>query len=113
MSDTFTIKQNDTRPKIRVQLAETGEGALDLTTAEKVYFLMRAKADADPTSPKVKGECAFVNKSEGKVEYTWEEGDTDTIGEFKAEWEIHYEDGGIETVPNDGYVIVNVEDDLG
>ena len=109
----FTIKQNDTRPVYVTTLqdnVDTTPVAIDLTNATGVKFKMRTHGSTG--IPKVNQPMAFVNRANGQVSYTWTTGDTDTVGTYDVEFEITWNDGGIETVPNDSYKTVNVVDDL-
>lgn len=103
----FKIKRNDRRPRFRVQLTANGV-PVDLTNADSVRFLMKTK-----TTLKVDESADFVNKPEGIVEYTWQEGDTDTSGAYRVEIEVTWDDGAPQTFPSGGYFIVAVIDDLG
>jgi hypothetical protein len=46
------------------------------------------------------------------VRYDWSADDTDTIGSYQAEFEVTYADASIETFPNDGYIRVEIIDDI-
>lgn len=111
----FEIKQNDTRPRFRVPLkqdfGEETEAAIDLTDATSVVFHMRAVSGG---AVKVEdGACTIEgDPTLGIVQYEWQAGDTDTAGEFEAEVEILWDDGGVETVPNNEYWAVTVFDDV-
>lgn len=112
----FIIKQNDTRPNLVAVLQDgvgTGASPIDLTTAKAVRFIMRGKNKKDNDGPKTKRECDITDPSKGVVTYVWMAADTDTVSEFNGEFEIEWEDGGIETVPNNGYFAINIVDDLG
>lgn len=113
----FYIKQNDTKPTLIAALTETPSGgeakAIDLTTAAKVNLVVREKGATDPTAPKLKKECAVLDQKGGEIEYAWEAEDTNTSGEFYFEFEIEWEDGSIESIPRQGYYLLDVEDDLG
>jgi hypothetical protein len=115
MAEPFIIKQNDTRPRFVVPLMEQvgteDEAPIDLTDATSVKFLMREKGDSGP--PKVDDSADISDALTGEVTYTWATGDTDTVGEFEAEVEITWDDGGIETVPNASYWDITILDDLG
>lgn len=113
----FKIKRHDTRPRYVVPLVdnfeEVGEEPIDLTTLEKVYFIMRRKGE-EVGEPDVKALAEVLGEPKlGVVQYTWVEGDTSELGTFYAEFELHWGDGGVETVPNDGFFEVVVETDLG
>jgi hypothetical protein len=105
----FTIKQGDTRPKLVAVLSESGT-PIDLTTATSVKLLMRVTGSVG--AAKVDAAATITSAAAGEVTYTWLAADTDTAGTYDAEWEITWSDGGIETVPNDGYFTVVVGDDI-
>jgi hypothetical protein len=113
MAEIFHIKQHDTRPIMRATLTFPEDPEKNLTKATKVQLVMRRKGASDPTAPKVKSDAVIVDKPSSIVEYEWEAADTDTAEEFNAEFEIIWEDGGIETVPRSDYFTVHVHDDLG
>jgi hypothetical protein len=106
----FVLKQNDTRPVLDATLTENGT-ALNLTTATSVKFIMRQQGSLG--SAKINTTAAFVNRTSGTVRYTWTSGDTDTIGSFNAEFEVTWSDGGVSTHPSNGYLTIDVQDDLG
>ena len=105
----FTIKQNDTRPYFAVTFDECGT-VVSLVGAT-VFFNMRPvlggslKIDARP--------CVVTGAATGKAEYRWAVGDTDTVGKFDSEFEIHLAGGGIMTAPAIGYLIVEIVEELG
>jgi hypothetical protein len=111
----FTLKKNDTRPMFVAALRDkAGTGAeepLDLTGATEVLFLMRLESATGPLV--VTGTAEVTDAEEGVVQYEWSVGDTEISGTFVAEFQITWADGGIETVPNDGYVSIVITDDLG
>ncbi len=114
----FSIKQNDTRPPYVVALLNDyrgpSEAALPLTNADTIRFLMRLKGEPDGSTPKVDGAMTVVGSPAlGVVSYEWQAADTNAIGDYEVEVEITWNDGGIETVPNDGYFDLEVLDDLG
>ena len=98
---TFHIKQNDTKPSLSVQLLSDGS-AVDLTGA-MVKFHMGTIIDAAAT---------IVNAATGNVKYNWAVGDTATAGKFNAEFEVTFSDGTVETFPNDGYLLINIMEEL-
>lgn len=54
-----------------------------------------------------------IEASPPVVEYAWQPGDTDRAGLHRAEFEVTYPDGTIETWPSGGYLLVNIVEDLG
>lgn len=106
---TFYIKQNDTVPSIRAELQNGNGDPVDLINAN-VRFLMRA-IGANQTT--VSAAAVVITPASGVVQYNWIAADTDTIGSYQAEFEVTYPDGTIETFPNNGYIRVEIIDDIG
>lgn len=104
----FFIKQNDTGPVITASLKDADYAAIDLTGAT-VRFLMRAVGS---TSAKVDQSATVTDEAGGLVKYEWQSGDTDTVGQFQAEFEVTYATNRVETFPNNSYVLVQVIDDI-
>lgn len=104
----FKIKRNDTSPEFVVDLTAAGVAA-DLSDALSATFHM-----SKSTLPKVSA-AAVIEDQElhlGRVKYVWVDEDTDTVGVYKAEFEIDFGGGVIQTYPNDGYLYVQVVRDL-
>lgn len=106
----FTIKQNDTRPYL-VAALQDNNAAINLTSATSVKFIMRQQGSIG--APKISSAATFLDRPTGQVQYAWVASNTDTVGDFNGEFEITWNDGGIETVPNDGYFTISIVDDLG
>lgn len=105
-----TMKKDDTRPKLVRSLTQTINGVattLPLTNASAVQFVMKLETNL------VSGAASISDAGTGQVTYVWQTGDTATAGIYNAEWEVKWDDGGYETVPNDGYFSIEIVDDLG
>lgn len=105
---TFYIKQNDTTPSIRATLENGNGDAVDLTGAT-VRFHMR---EIGQTTVTTDASAVLVTANQGVVQYNWVADDTDAIGSFQGEFEVTYGDGTIETFPNNGYIRVEITDDI-
>lgn len=103
---SFTIKRNDTRPLLILNLIENGS-PLDLTDADSVRAILKAGAVV------VEPAAAVTNAATGEVTVTFEAADTSTAGTFNLEVEITWAAGEIETVPNEGYAEIIIAEDLG
>lgn len=55
---------------------------------------------------------ATVDPAQNTLSYQRVAGDTDTAGVCRAEFEVTYSDGKIETFPNSEYIQINVMPDL-
>lgn len=114
----FYIKQHDTAPAYVADLKDnfdTTPTAIDLTNATSVTFKMREQGNTG--APKVSSPMTIVSPSGGQVRHAWGASDTDTVGTYDVEFEIAWNDGKIETVPNGSdpaaqYNTVVVVDDL-
>lgn len=106
----FQIKAHDRKPSLAVTLTAGGV-PLDLTNATTIDFIMKNKAV--PGTIKVNAPAAIVAPAtSGKVRYDWLAADTDTAGEYQAEFEIHWSDGKPQTAPTDSYITIDVLADL-
>lgn len=105
---TFYIKQNDTFPVIRATLRSGNGDPIDLDSAT-VRFHMR---QIGSNTVKIDAAGGVVLASDGVVQYIWSEDDTDTVGAYQAEFEVTYPGGSVETFPNDGYIRVEITDDI-
>lgn len=107
-----TIKRGDTRPKLVRTLQQTvgvTTTAIDLTTATSVKLNLKDTQ----TSTTGGGLCSITSAAAGQVTYTWLTSDTSTARTWNAEFEITWNDAGIETVPNGSYFTIEVFGDLG
>jgi hypothetical protein len=105
---TFYVKQNDTSPAMLATLQDADGNAVNLTAAS-VRFHMRPVGGGQVV---VDAAASVVTPLEGLVRYNWIADDTDTIGSYQAEFEVTYADASIETFPNDGYIRVEIIDDI-
>ena len=99
-------KKGDRHPPLDVVLRDQN-GVVDLTSASAVEFIMQ---DSSGTNV-VDGECTILDAASGRVRYSWAEGDTDTVGSFKAEWVVTWDDGLETTFPDDGFVTIRITKD--
>jgi hypothetical protein len=103
------VKRNDTGSTITATLTDAGGNAVDLSGAT-VKFTMTPDGS---TTPKVNKQGAtIVTAASGIVRYTWQAGDLDTAGPFRAEWEVTFGGGAVQTYPGTGYLRVYVGTDL-
>lgn len=111
----FTIKRNDTLPALVVNVKTKGDLgekiSFDLTTfsGETTTFSMK---DSNGNI-KIQGQTALItNAPGGSIQYNWQEGDTDTSGKYKGEFELNNGAGGILSVPIIGGISIDILDDI-
>ena len=104
----FYIKQNDTRPIISATLID-GDGSIANLDGASVVFKMR-KVGA--TVSTVDAAATIADAENGKVTYAWTALNTATVGDYEAEFEVTYAGGGIQTFPNNGYIEIEIVDDI-
>src|SRR5690242_16797404 len=103
----LVIKRGDTRPKLVRNLQQTVDGVvsnIDLTMATSVRLILKAQTGSATGG----GACTITDAVNGEVTYTWASADTATVTLWNAEWEITWNDSGIETVPSDSYITIQV-----
>jgi hypothetical protein len=109
----FKIKNGDTAPAYVVDLqddVDTTPAAINLTSATSVTLKMREHGTTG--APVLDEPMTITTAASGRCTYEWQTGDTDNTGTYDVEFEILWNDGTIETVPNDGYLTVEITDDL-
>jgi len=104
---TFTTKRNNTSPAMLATLLDENRDVVILS-GSSVRFHMRAIGG----ELKVDQPATIVTPLEGLVRYDWTASDTDTIGSYKAEFEVTFSDGSVETFPRDSYIRVEIIDTL-
>ena len=108
-SKTFKIKQNDTKPPLRVTLKDSDGLPADVT-GSTVVFSMRVQ----PTgTTKVDKQAVTLNDaSAGDLQYDWTATNTNTADVYEGEFQVTYADASVQTFPNDGYILIDVKDDV-
>jgi len=105
---TFYVKQNDTSPSILATLKDAAGAAVSLAGAS-VRLHMRKIGFTQVT---VDQAATIVTAASGEVRYDWVAADTAAVGSYEAEIEITNSDASIETFPNDGFIRVEITDDI-
>lgn len=110
---TFTIKRGDTSPPIKYKLIGPDDYGKDIRGYNDVQFFMRERDEYTiVVSDDVSGNVNVVDAENGIIEYDWTAGDTETSGTYDAEWQVEFNDGSVETYPNDRFITVKIVDDI-
>ena len=106
---TFFIKRNDTAPSLDAALEDDKNRPVDITGATTVFHMR----DTSDNSVKIaSGVVSVLSAVRGEVRYTWAASDTDTAGNFEAEFQVTFADSTIESFPNDSYIAVIINEDV-
>lgn len=110
---TFQMKQNDTLPSLQINIKTIdcldSVIAFNLSGITACTFSMADNCG----NLKISSMPVAINSySGGSVQYNWVEGDTDTSGKYKAEFELFFSDGKKMTVPTLGAIEVNILKDV-
>lgn len=112
----ITIKRGDSFPPIEAQLFDLS-GPIDLTLVDVIHLRMKSTgpvaAAGGHVVQVVAGPVTVVDALTGRIRYVWTPDDTQFSADYDAEWEITWQGGAIETVPNNAYFSVTVMLDLG
>tara|TARA_R110001606_G_scaffold224822_2_gene372967 strand:+ start:1503 stop:1823 length:321 start_codon:yes stop_codon:yes gene_type:complete len=103
----FYIKQNDTSPSMLANLTDGDGNAINLTGANVKVHVKDLVGNI-----KIDRTIDIPDPLIGRVRLNWQTGDTDTFGTYYVEFEATYNDGSIETFPNDGSVTLIVVREL-
>lgn len=104
----FFIKQGDTLPVLSDTLTYSNGSAVNLTGAS-VNFIMRALTASATTT---NAAATIVTPASGTVQYTFTATDSATAGTYMANWFVTFSGGTTMTFPTDGYISVNIEENL-
>lgn len=107
-----TWKVGDTWPPYSAFLQQAGGASvLSLSAASSVEFLAKNSGNT-ATSILIRGQMTVASAAQGYVTYTFGASDLILADTYNVEYEILWQAGGIETVPNDSYDSFTVLKDL-
>lgn len=98
------MKRHDLRPYLQVKIFNPDGTARDLT-GDLINFNMKDTSGNLVVDNQI---ATLVLASQGLVEYRWQAGDTDGAGVFRGEFVIN----GIDTFPKEGYIQIEITEDL-
>lgn len=107
--ESQTFKQGDIGDKVKATL-EDAEGAIDLSGVKQVNLRVQDRSGTQVLNQ----ACTVTDAANGKVEYSWQSGDTpiENAAIYRAEFEIIDANDEPETIPNDGKITMEIEEDI-
>ena len=102
----FSLKKGDTAPAISIQIIKESDGSpLDLTSATAKFYMIKK----GESTYKINGVAATIFDSiNGIITYDWVSQDTDTVGEYEAEFKVTLSGGAIASFPPSGSLIIKI-----
>lgn len=107
----FVIKRHSTRPYLEVLVTNSDGTPFNFTGATSVRFSMKDEEDTVVIDNAVAG-FSGGNPALGKLQYRWTASDTDTEGEYSAEFDVVYSPTEKLTLPLDGDIRVKIYVDV-
>lgn len=109
----FKIKRNDTLPKLKLKVRAKG------SLGQNISYNM---SGVTGTTFTMKDDCGnikvyaqagqFICQTGGTLQYTWQDGDTDTAGTYYGEFELNYATGDRMSLPQTDNIKIQIIDDL-
>jgi hypothetical protein len=101
----------DTESPIEDTLVADGD-AIDISGFQQVAFHLVKPDDTEVTATDSDPGVTVEDSPTGQVKYDFQSGDLDQEGRYRYEWEVTFGDGGVLTVPSDGWETIYVRDEL-
>lgn len=111
MAIIYYVSRGDTAPAVTDTLQDYLGVVVNLTGAA-VRFHMVDRNGVVKVNAAATGPSGGALDTTGQVQYQWIAGDTDTAGEFLAEWQVTFQNGQVETWPDNDHATVFVAADL-
>lgn len=96
----FNLKRGNLLPALNATLKYSDGTIINLTGAT-VKFFMRPKGSSTVI---VNASCSVVSATAGTVQYNWQAGETDTVGNYEGEFQITFGSGSKLSVPNNALI---------
>lgn len=106
MTADYTCVQGDLSRPLEAVLSDE-RGAIDLSQAERVEFVMAADLGLPPV---VEAEAEIDSSPTpdlGRVIYRWQPGETDIPGRYRAHFRVFFA-GAPVTFPSDRYLVIDI-----
>lgn len=107
--ESHTFKEGDVGDKLKATL-EDEDGAIDVSGAKDVKLQIKDRSG----TKQLDESMTITDGVNGKVEYKWQSGDhpIENAGVYRAEFDIIDANDEPETVPNDGFNTIEIEEQV-
>lgn len=110
---TYVVKKRDTAPVVSDTLLDGDGVAVNLSGATVAFHMTDwTRSTVVIASGSATGPSGGALDSSGVVEYAWQTNDVAAAGIYRAEWQVTFAGGKVETWPNDGMAVVEIVEDL-
>ncbi len=107
----FFLRVGDTTSIIRTTLEDSTGASVNIQGATVKFRVAPINGSGTPvinTAASNDQNTDGSDGSKGKVSFAWIAGTTSFAGLYLADWQVTYSGGGIQTFPNDGYILVRI-----
>jgi len=108
---SFKITQGDSSPSLLTTLSDGGV-PVELSNVTNIRFIMEDKYERIHIDDDLQGYVNIVDPSLGQVEYVFQQDDTKQIGTYKAEFEVTYNNGAVETFPTENKITIDIVEEI-
>jgi hypothetical protein len=108
----FEIKRGDTAPAFEKSLNDELGQPVNLDGLTELDFHMRDENYETIVNDDTSGGVSVDVEAGGRVSYQWQSGDTDTLGSYKGEFVVTYDNGTIQSFPRNGMYDIEVTEDI-
>lgn len=93
-------------------LLDSNGNAVNLTGSAVKFHMTSWDRSTVIVNASATGPAGGALDTTGQVQYQWLTADTLIAGVYRAEWQVTFASGLIETFPDDSFAIVNMPSDL-
>lgn len=109
---TFRITQGDSSPSLLATLGD-GTNPVELTNVTEVRFVMEDRYERVVIDEGLQDSVNIIDDDSGEVEFVFDSTQTTDAGRYKAEFEVEYTSGAIETFPTgDRKIVVEIVEQI-
>ena len=109
----FIIKRNDTLPSLQLVLVDRGcLGGKEPYNLDGVSGVTFTTTNSCGDYKIFSKPAVIVSASGGTIQYNWEASDTNEAGKFLGEFQLKYSDGNKLSVPQNGFLQIEIPKDI-